>query len=253
MSLLNKYLAKVSNENIEDSTLVEDAVDMDQKLGENVGTLAEQIRRRAEAARNKEDTESTEETPEETPEETSTQEPVVEKTENKSEDLDDSLGEPLDEKTEEETGEKIKEDPIEEELSEDTKEVEEATKDIKNQTEKVEDKSENDMDSTEDDAEIDDENDEDDKELSDEDKEEVKAELESYKTLVLKAYNEGGLSVENAAVLEPSLKHIFAKAGIKDNVVVPSIEHFQHSSSHAMIATGNILDHIDAALDALNQ
>lgn len=70
--------------------------------------------------------------------------------------------------------------------------------------------------------------------------------------LLNKAYMEGGLSVENASVVEPVLTHLFKKAGVKDTLVVPSVENFSYGSQ-SMIATGLILDRIDSVLDNLSK
>lgn len=214
-NLLKKYGIGLESENTETT---EEAVDM---TGENLGSVADQVRRRLEAqraAREEEQAEEAEETQEEQTEETAEEETPAEEPE-------------AEESAEEESSEEDKE----EEATEESEESDEKSEEAEEDAEKAEGEAEE--------AEVD-------AELSEEEKEGVKAELEAFKVLLNKAYMEGGLSVENASVVEPALTHLFAKAGFKDHIVVPSVEHF-NAGSQAMIATGLILDRIDNALESM--
>nr|DAT18096.1 MAG TPA: DNA polymerase phi [Caudoviricetes sp.] len=102
-----------------------------------------------------------------------------------------------------------------------------------------------------DDGDSDDDEDESEEEATDEQKEEAAAELESFREQLVNDYIDGGVSNEDAAILDGHISRILKRVGMGKVKVVPSMEHF--SSERRVIATNVLIDHLDQVIRKLRR
>ena len=88
-------------------------------------------------------------------------------------------------------------------------------------------------------------------EATDEQKEEAAAELESFREELVNDYIDGGISNENAVIIDGHISRILKRVGMSKVKVVPSIEHF--STERRVIATNVLIDHLDQVIRKLRR
>lgn len=147
------------------------------------------------------------------------------------------------ESSKEETSEEPKEETSPESETKEEAEVPETSKDEESDEEKEE--------KAEDEEKSSDESEEKDDETTEGEKVDAANALESLREEVFKAYQKGGMSEEEASLVQLATDNILTKVGMESQRIVASVESFSEGSSRRLLATSLAMDNIDRIVEKI--
>lgn len=90
-----------------------------------------------------------------------------------------------------------------------------------------------------------------DDEATESEKEDAAKALESLREEVFKTYQKGGMSEEEASLVQLATDNILTKVGLESQRIVASVESFTEGNSRRLLATSLAMDNIDRIVDKL--